>query len=240
MKKIWFLFFVVVFLCGSFLFLAENKSKPVSADKGNDITASNIQIHSADVLDLDSTKMADFVMPISYLINKITKRQICTHPMYYVGKLNEDSVLFFCFKEDEYYVKKDSVFSLFDFDGFLIHYGVLYDLYKDKFLWCAYSDSSRKIECRQGQNILFEHDFPISQDNRFDAMFFNHGKSISIKSYSDPWDNSGELDPITYIVDLESLVIKKMRIDSSINVIPFGKKIYYSKQKKLFFTRRGK
>jgi hypothetical protein len=229
MKKIGFLLFVVVLICGSFLFLAENKSKPVSADMEDDSTASKTQMQAAEVSDLEP----DFVVPTTYLIDKkTTKRSICTHPMYYVGKLNEDSVLFFCFKEDEYYVKKDSIFSLFEFDGFLIHYGVLYDLYKDKFLWCAYSDSSRKIECRQGQNILFEHDFPIPQDNRFDASFFNHGKSISIKSYSDPWDNSGELDPITYIVDLESLVIKKMRIDSSINVIPFGKKIYYSKQKK--------
>ena len=127
MKKIWFLLFVIVLICG-FFFLSENKSKPVSADMEDDSTASKTQKQAAEVSDLEP----DFVVPTTYLIDKkTTKRSICTHPMYYVGKLNEDSVLFFCFKEDEYYVKKDSVFSLFEFDGFLIHYGVLYDLYKD-------------------------------------------------------------------------------------------------------------
>lgn len=226
MKKICLLLFVIVLICG-FFFIAGNKSKPVSADMEEDTTASKTQMQAADVSDLEP----DFVVPTTYLIDKkTTKRSICTHPMYYVGKLNEDSVLFRCFKEFQYYVKTDSIYSLLE-DVVAFPDSDLIDVYKDKFLWYVYSDSSRKIECRQGQNILFEHDFPIPQDNRFDARFFNHGNSISVKSYNDPWKKCGELDPITYIVDLESLVIKKMRIDSSINVIPFGKKIYYSKQK---------
>ena len=200
----------------------------------DDSTASKTQMQAAEVSDLEP----DFVVPTTYLIDKkTTKRSICTHPMYYVGKLNEDSVLFRCFKEFQYYVKTDSIYSLLE-DVVAFPDSDLIDVYKDKFLWYVYSESSRKIVCRQGQKILFEHDFPIPQDNRFDARFFNHGNSISVKSYNDPWDNSGELDPITYIVDLESSVIKNMRIDSSINVIPFGKKIYYSKQKIILYQMR--
>lgn len=226
MKKICLLLFVIVLICG-FFFIAGNKSKPVSADMEDDSTASKTQMQAAEVSDLEP----DFVVPTTYLIDKkSTKRSICTHPMYYVGKLNEDSVLFRCFKEFQYYVKTDSIYSLLE-DVVAFPDSDLIDVYKDKFLWYVYSDSNRKLVCRQGQKILFERDFPILQGNRFDAMFFNHGNSISVKSYNDPWKKCGELDPITYIVDLESLVIKKMRIDSSINVIPFGKKIYYSKQK---------
>lgn len=178
----------------------------------------------------------DFLIPISY---SVEKKSMNENQLIYVGSKNDDLV-FYCRETQKFFLMKDNNYRSFNLEVPKFNnydYVMLEGIYDNKVIWKALSNSvnSQKIICYDGNKLLFEHTFPYSYEYKvFYSRFYDGGKSICLKSFFNPWHEYGDVDSNLITVKFgESEKITK--IDSSLNVIPFSNKIYYSKLKKYFF-----
>lgn len=183
----------------------------------------------------------DFVIPDSYISEKKTEYM---YPMECTGSIN-GNLVFYCNEIQKYFLKKkDSLIPLDIKERKLKGYehACMDEIFDDMTLWRGFSISvdSQRFVCFKGDDIIFDHTFPYSYEDKFyKSGFFNAGKSLFFKSFCNPWLEYGrDRDSVFFYTDL-GLPLKKRVIKNSLMVFPLGEKIFYSKYKSVVYKDLG-